>query len=257
MIEAIFFDIDGTLLSFKTNKIPESTIKALQLLREKGIKTFISTGRPRKELHMFKDIKFDGFITSNGQYCFDVDGEVIHEKLISKDDISKLIVYANENNIACSFTELDDIYYNQRNDLVDELENLLELSKSPIDNVEKALENGIYQISAFVNEEQEKEIMKIMPNSHSARWYHSFCDISPKGGSKRRGIEEICKKYNINVENTMAFGDGGNDIPMLEYVGTSVAMGNANPNVKEIADYVTSDIDDDGIYNALKHFNII
>ena len=55
----------------------------------------------------------------------------------------------------------------------------------------------------------------------------------------------------------MAFGDGGNDISMLEYVGSGVAMGNANPPVKLIADFVTKDIDDDGIEYALKHFGVL
>ncbi|XJR89701.1 HAD hydrolase family protein [Elizabethkingia anophelis] len=75
--------------------------------------------------------------------------------------------------------------------------------------------------------------------------------------SKQVGIEVFCKHYGIDVSQTMAFGDGGNDITMLKYVALGVAMGNANPEVKEIADYVTDDIDNDGILKALKHFEVI
>ena len=59
------------------------------------------------------------------------------------------------------------------------------------------------------------------------------------------------------MEETIAFGDGGNDITMIEHAAIGVAMGNANKEVKEIADYITDDVDNNGIYNALKHFNII
>ena len=59
------------------------------------------------------------------------------------------------------------------------------------------------------------------------------------------------------MEDTIAFGDGGNDITMIEHAAIGVAMGNANEGVKKIADYITDDVDNDGIFNALKHFNII
>ena len=55
----------------------------------------------------------------------------------------------------------------------------------------------------------------------------------------------------------MAFGDGGNDLSMLKHVHIGVAMGNAKDYVKDVADYVTDSVDEDGIYNALKHFNIL
>jgi len=67
-IKAVFFDIDGTLLSFKTGKVPDSTQNALQKLREKGIKVIIATGRSINSLHHIDHLKFDGFITFNGSY---------------------------------------------------------------------------------------------------------------------------------------------------------------------------------------------
>jgi hydroxymethylpyrimidine pyrophosphatase-like HAD family hydrolase len=81
-------------------------------------------------------------------------------------------------------------------------------------------------------------------------------DVLYANGSKEaRKIEWVDKL--INFCQTMAFGDGGNDITMLKYVALGVAMGNANPEVKAIADYVTDDVDNDGILKALKHFGII
>ena len=92
MIKAIFFDIDGTLVSFKTHKVPQSTIDALNLLREKGIKIFIATGRHPSIIGLgnnINELKFDGYVTLNGQYCF-TDNKVIYKKSICREDISKI-----------------------------------------------------------------------------------------------------------------------------------------------------------------------
>ena len=91
----------------------------------------------------------------------------------------------------------------------------------------------------------------------ASRWSPLFADVNPQGQSKQVGIDVFCDYFGIDRANTMAFGDGGNDITMLKHVGIGVAMGNANPEVKEIADYITDDVDSDGIWNALKHFGIL
>lgn len=72
MIRALFFDIDGTLVSFETHSIPHSTVQALQIAKAKGIRIFISTGRPYALINNLDAIKhlIDGYITANGAYCF-------------------------------------------------------------------------------------------------------------------------------------------------------------------------------------------
>lgn len=77
------------------------------------------------------------------------------------------------------------------------------------------------------------------------------------GNSKSTGIDKVLAYFDIDLKDTMAFGDGGNDIPMLKHVATGIAMGNAEPHVKAVADYVTTSVDEDGIANALKHFGLI
>ena len=109
----------------------------------------------------------------------------------------------------------------------------------------------------FVDEEKEKELLKVMPHCIASRWYPTFCDISPLGGTKQLGIDKFLEYYGLDLSETMAFGDGGNDKAMLKHVAVSVAMGNANDDLKEIATYVTDSVDDHGIYNALKHYRLI
>ena len=82
-------------------------------------------------------------------------------------------------------------------------------------------------------------------------------DIVPKDSGKDKGIIEYCKLRNIDIKDTMSFGDGDNDREMLKTTGIGVAMGNAIDSVKVVADYITDRIDEDGIYNALVHFGVI
>ncbi len=256
-IEAIFFDIDGTLLSFNTRRIPKSAKESLRLLKEKGIRVFIATGRAKAEIDIVKDIYFDGYVTLNGQYCYDKENHKIFGNALHTDDVKELLTYSTKHAIPCFFVEENAAYYNMRNTLVDDIENILQLETQPIGDAQQALTNNVYQVSAFVDLKQEEELLRLMPHSDSARWNPTFCDIFPHNGSKIVGIHAVCKYFNIDVENTMAFGDAENDLTMLSGVGLSVAMGNASREVKDIVDYVTDDVDNDGIYNALKHFKIL
>ena len=125
------------------------------------------------------------------------------------------------------------------------------------DAYERALNEKVYQLNVFVSEEEEGDFMRLMPNSKTARWTSHFTDIIPKDGGKNKGIDAIINHFGIKLEETMAFGDGGNDIDMLKHAGIGIAMENARDDVKEIADFITTSVDDDGITNALKHYNVL
>lgn len=109
----------------------------------------------------------------------------------------------------------------------------------------------------FVDKNEEKEILSHMPHCISARWHPTFCDISPIGGTKQLGIDKFLEYYGLDLKDTMAFGDGGNDMQMLQHVSLAVAMGNAGDELKSIADFVTKGVDDEGIAYALKHYGLI
>jgi len=88
-------------------------------------------------------------------------------------------------------------------------------------------------------------------------WHPDGWDVIAKGGGKQTAIRRYLAENGLTPEEAIAFGDGENDIGMLKLAGIGVAMGNAEGIVKEAADYVTTDIDDNGIENALKHFGLI
>ena len=114
-----------------------------------------------------------------------------------------------------------------------------------------------FQISPFVGPELEAELVGLCSNVRGVRWHPDFTDLIPADGGKPRGIQRFMAHYGITREQTMAFGDGGNDTDMLAYAGIGVAMGNATAEPKAAADYITDDVDHDGVRNALLHFRVL
>lgn len=258
MIKAVFFDIDGTLVSFKTHIVPQSTIHALEMLRQKGIKVFIATGRHRMSINNLGNLEFDGYVTLNGGYVFAGKDTVIYKHNIPDKDIEALVHYQEkEGQFPCAFVQENEIFMNCTNKAVKDVFRLLNFPAPPIRSIEEIYGKTVYQLIAFFTAEQEKRIMSILSRCESTRWNPLFTDVVPAGSSKRVGIDKMLEYYHIKLDECMAFGDGGNDIAMLRHAGIGVAMGNASEEVMESADYVTTSVDENGIYNALKHFNII
>lgn len=261
MIKAIFFDIDGTLLSFKTHKMPESTKQALIKAKEKGVKIFVATGRPKVDILRVKelaDFPFDGFVAVNGQFCYDKDENVLHEKYINKGDVKNIIAYLKQNNLACHVILKENIYETMVNEKVKQLANLVGYDEAiEVKPLDYFLDKEIFQLCPYIDPEDDEEFKKHLGNCITMRWCDLFVDVIPKDGGKPQGIKKICEHYGIKQDEIMAFGDGGNDCEMLEYAKIGIAMGNASEEVKSRADYVTDDVDENGVEKALKHFEII
>lgn len=260
MVQAIFFDIDGTLVSEKTKTYLESTKNALEKLRKKGILVFIATGRHVLEIEeekLIEGLSFDGYVTLNGHYCYN-EKEVIFEKHIDKEDIKSIVKQLETNPYPCLFVEKNKRYINFINQRVKDVQKAIYSSLPPVMDIKRALENPIYQVIPYVDEEKAKVYpLSVIKHSKATRWNPYAIDILSDSVSKREGIEKVLEYYNIPLKNTMAFGDGVNDIEMLEYVSIGVAMGNAREETKKVADYITDDVDNDGILKALEHFKLL
>ena len=253
MIKAIFFDIDGTLLD-RSYKIPISTINSLKKLKEKGIKILISTGRGINETRClgFLDIGFDGYITLNGQLCYDKDLNLFFKNPINEKDSRVLIDYFRKSDFPLSiYTEKGVCIKHYNKDIEDALKKI----NCPFFNEYK--DEKIYQATVIGNSGLKEMFENSLEECEVTCWGSLSMDIISKSGGKCRGIKEYIKKENINIEETMAIGDSDNDISMLKLVNIGVAMGNGNDNVKKVADYITTDINDDGIEKALQHFDLI
>lgn len=258
MVKAVFFDIDGTLVSFKTHEVPQSTREAIRALREKGIKVFIATGRQLQSINNLGTLEFDGYVTLNGGICYVGRGQVIYRLAIPSEDIGSLLAYQRQvESFPCAFVMDGSILLNYKNGDVEELFRMLNFPEPPIGSVEGLEEKTVYQLIAFFSPGQEERIMSVLPHCESTRWNPLFTDVVPKGSNKGIGIDKLLAHFGIPLSETMAFGDGGNDVAMLSHVGIGVAMGNAEKEVQEAAAYVTTSVDEDGIFNALKHFGVL
>lgn len=250
MIKAIFFDIDGTLVPFGWDHMPESTMESLRRMKEKGIKLFVATGRPINTTgHVQKMFEFDGYVTANGQYCVNKEG-LIHEQYISKSSLLEVIPYIEENKLPVVFASLERSYINEYNHREYDI-------GWPRVDLYDIVDEKIVQIMVYIEEKDDEEFLAHLPGCKTARWTPDFADIIPSDGGKEAGIEHVLNYYGISLDEAMCFGDGGNDITMLRHVPNSVAMGNANDKVKAAASFVTTHVTEDGIYNALKHFGVL
>lgn len=251
--KAAFFDIDGTLVSFTTHQVPESAKQALNMLKENGIRVFISSGRHKWAINNLGDLQFDGYVTINGGITL-VAGQPISKNPISREDIHRLNNYIETvHSFPCIFVLEDRLVLNYYNEQVYKLFDLLNFPEVPTADLRTLENEEIFQAIAFFDQTEEPEILKVISGCDSARWHPMFSDMVPRGQSKVSGMKAICNYFNIKQEETIAFGDGGNDIEMLRWSGLGIAMGNAEEKVKEMSDMVTSSVDEDGILKAVKY----
>ncbi|MBP1915587.1 Cof subfamily protein (haloacid dehalogenase superfamily) [Lederbergia galactosidilyticus] len=255
MSKIVFFDIDGTLLD-ENKELPQSTKEAIVSLQEKGVYTALATGRaPFMVEPLLKELGMESYVSFNGQFVM-FNSDVIYENPLDPKDLSKLesearkkghpIVYMSRSTLKAN------VDYDQR---IEESLGTLHLAH-PQFHTDFYWETTIYQALLFVNK-QEEAYTEDFTEFDFIRWHENSVDVIPKGGSKAKGIQKLIEKLGFEMEEVYAFGDGLNDIEMLKTVGTGVAMGNALDKVKEVADVVTTNVNQDGIANGLKKVGLL
>nr|WP_106783938.1 Cof-type HAD-IIB family hydrolase [Lysinibacillus timonensis] len=256
MTKILFFDIDGTLYNSK-KEIPKSSKEAITKARNNGYEVAIATGRaPFMIQEIIEELQIDTYVTFNGQYVV-YKGKVIFTDGVPKEQLSEIIQFGQERNHPVVF--IDDqkmIASVSDHDFIEKSLNTLKHPYPTIDPLFYEM-NKVYQTLIFMEEKDESVYMEKFPYVQFVRWHPFSCDIIPKDGSKARGIHRILEKMNIPLSDVFAFGDGLNDIEMLQAVGTGVAMGNAHDKVKAVADIITDHVDQDGLAKVMKELKII
>ena len=194
MVKAIFFDIDGTLVSFQTHTVPESTREALRLLREKGIKVFIATGRPKTlMMDAVGDLDFDGYVTLNGAHCFTANHEDIYKGCVPQEDIERLIQYQHDHpEMPFVFVHDNTWFLTHEDEAVREIARLIQIDIPEIRPIETAREKEILQIMGYFPEEKDEERFgKVLTHCAPMRWHPLFADIIARGNSKSHGIDQM------------------------------------------------------------------
>ena len=210
--KAIFLDVDGTLVSFDTHRVPQSAIEALQQVHESGIKIIIATGRAFTDLHELEEIPYDAVIALNGSDCVLRDGTPISRKQIPEKDFQRVLVLAQHYGFALAIETNKGIFVNELNPTVIELARLVNHPTPPVADIEKEFMGGeCCQLCIYCDEEMEKEVMAQLPGLSVSRWNPFFADVNVAGVNKAMGINEFASYYGFDVSRTIAFGDGGND----------------------------------------------
>lgn len=235
--------------------MPQSTIDALKQLREKGIKIFLASGRGVRELGVItKDMVFDGYITLNGQICLDAQFQLYFGNEIPKEEWKVLRNVFEQKEKPTIIVEESRSYINYVDEFTDAIHKEIGVESSQVGEYQG---DAVYQVIMYADETYAQKLFQRLPNCKWSRWHPHGIDIFSKDGGKMTGIQKTLEYFGISKEETMAFGDGDNDVDMLEYVKIGVAMGNAAEKTKAAADYVTASQDDQGIPKALKHFGLI
>lgn len=260
-VKAVFFDIDGTLVSFRTHRIPASTLEAVRVVRRKGVRVYIATGRPPAFIDNLGELEYDGMITATGAHCVARDGTVLCHRPVPAADVERIVAHHRacpEEAFPIFFVCDDGVFVTRLTDEVSRVAGLLNIGLPPMRPIEEVIGRDVLQIiSFFPAADEERYMTLLMPGCVSMRWHPAFTDAVAAGVSKSAGIDCVLAHEGIALADTIAFGDGGNDTGMLRHVACGVAMGNAADEVKAAADYVTDSVDEDGVARAFRHFGLL
>ncbi len=249
-----FFDIDGTLAT--GTKVPESAAAALARMRANGDLVFICTGRARAYVEANFGDYADGFVCSNGRTAFMGNRTLVDEPLTAQ-QIARFTAALDEAGAGYAFFGERDAWYGGNEAYRDVAEPVLKLGHLPrIDEVSdiRAYNFDIYFDDASHRERAAKALGdECLVNPHGP---HPSADVTVRGADKGDAVRGVAAALGVAIEDTYAFGDGINDLSMVVAAGHGVAMGNAVDELKAAAEFVTADIDKDGVALGLAHFGL-
>ena len=256
-VKIVFFDIDDTLRVKATGYMPESIQYVFKSLKDKGILTGIASGRALYGVvPEIKALEPDYFVTINGTYVVDKKGQEIVNNPLPRDIVAKYVEWAKSEGIEYGFAGKDKPVVSKRCDLVD---NALEPVYGICDvDSDFYLTNDVYHMWTFSERNDQLQLPEELASQiRLVPWHEHSSDVVQKDISKASGVAHVLEKNNWKPLNAMMFGDGPNDMEIFDYVGLTVAMGNAVPELKEKADFVTKTVEEDGILYALEEFGLV
>lgn len=263
----VFFDADGTVCDIKKG-VPESAVKAIAALCENGHEAWLCTGRSRAFVPWYlEQVPFTGMITACGA-TIEKQGQRLYNKEMPPEAAALSVEVLRKYGLVPVMEGADYMYYdkdeyNQEvNWYCDLITEALGEKWRPIRGNEHSMQ--INKISAKMRPgcdadracgelDSYYDIIRHESNS----FVGTTIEMVPKGFNKAVGIAAVCRIYGIPWEDTVVFGDSNNDLSMFEYAAVKVAMGNGSPKIKELADYVTTDMFHYGIRDGLRHLGLI
>ncbi len=259
----LFFDIDGTILPEYPNPIPDSTIKALRMAQANGHLTIINTGRTAYVLPPeILELNFDGYICGCGSNLY-YHGEELLYSHIPHDLCMDILEKTRAHRIYTCFEARDKIYLDSgHHKYPPAFQSFLD-DQGGTDIATMSQE----ELASLIFDKMYLQISSPQAGQEFLDYCKNYFTVIDRGDdeyeliqpqySKATGIRFFAEKLGLSLDDCYAFGDSNNDLPMLQCVKHSVAMGNATPDILPYCSYQTTDILEDGIYNALRHFGLI
>ena len=253
----IFVDLDNTVLDHSINAVRESTKLAISKAQENGHEVLICTGRPPCLLYgLDKQLGIDSYVAANGRVMVYKDEMVLSDN-IPNNLIEKIIELGEELKIDIGFEGMNGFKLQSKYDNIYEKFSKNFNLEVPELHKNYYLEEKVYQLTFYYQESDYKKFEKDFPELQFAYSCAYGIDVNTKGGLKERGIQAFMDKENIDLDDIIVIGDGHNDISMLDFANTSIAMGNASENAKKHATYLTDDIKNNGVKNGLIRLGLL
>lgn len=271
----IFLDVDGTLVNYD-NYLPESAIEAIHAAQAKGNLVYTVTGRSKAEMYQpILDIGFDGYIGGNGSYI-EVGDQVLKEATLTLAETTKIVNWLQARGLEF-YLEANSGLYASRNFEERGQSTIQEYSQRKGNTAEMTIRQAfpdlifdaelyrddINKISFILDDYQDfLDAKEAFPDFQAGTWggvgeRALFGDIALGNIDKAVAVDELLTHLQIPVVDSYAFGDAKVDIPMLKHCGTGIAMGNGGKEIKAMADYITTAVDEDGLWSAFKHFSLM
>lgn len=255
----LFLDIDGTILQ-PDHTYTSSTKEAIVQSKSQGIEVFIATGRPIHEVKdLANELKVDSFIGNNGAYAVYKNKTILDEPLngnqvkgfleTAKENNHEMVLYTSEKNY---YTTLDHPLVKYFNETF-QLKNNTLFTEAVIDQIIGITVMNVTP-SQKVLYELDENIRLAQVNSPGNE--HAY-DILRIDMNKGEAVKKVLKHLNVEKEQSIAFGDGLNDVEMLQAVGEGFAMGNSHPDLFQYAKHKTTSVTDSGIFNGLKTLGLV
>lgn len=261
----IALDIDGTLTNSK-KQITPGVKKALKKAQEKGVKVVLASGRPTTGiLPLAEELElktYGGYILSfNGGKIIDCKtDEVIYEKMIPEEKISEIYEFAQENNVSLLSYHKQHIITESPDNKYVQIES--KINRMPVKQIENFVEYVDFPVvkcmmlgdGDYLEKLERKAVDQLGDDLSIYRSEPYFLETMPQNIDKANGLEKLLEHEGLTREELIACGDGFNDVSMIGYAGLGVAMDNAQPAVKQVANYVTSSCDEDGVAKVVEKF---
>lgn len=258
----IFFDIDGTIATEDGSlTIPESTVEAIHNARKNGHYTFVNSGRTLFNINKkIRSLGFDGIICGCGTYI-EMNGEVLLYNALKQNFCRKIAEFIRTTGVTPVYEHKDGYFFDDFSPKSADLDDFLVTFVEEGIPVDRRVEDDEFIFDKFVIWETPDCDMELFRREIGKYFEiidrgNGFYENVPLGFSKATAIEVILKKLGISLENAYAIGDSANDLPMLRAVPNSIAMGGAE-TIYPYVSYITTPLLEDGIYNALEHFELI